>query len=156
MDWFDLLASKDISLPLRSGVRQPSSVNTAICRGRCAASPLSRHSGPWGPAHGAVSEAPRSHSAGPPAAPSCSRRRGWSPLSAAPAAASEWDRPPPQPGWHLLALWVGCFLLSSAQLARDLQGFSGSSVLGLPGIGLCQILRAESGPLALEPGGSVA
>ena len=58
IDWFDLLASKDVSLPLRSGVRQPSCVNTAIRREGWAAGPLSRHPGPWGPALGTVSEVP--------------------------------------------------------------------------------------------------
>ena len=58
IDWFDLLASKDVSLPLRSGVRQPSCVNTAIWREGWAAGPLSRHPGPWGPALGTVNEVP--------------------------------------------------------------------------------------------------
>ena len=75
IDWFDLLASKDVSLPLRSGDRQPSCVNTAIQRGRWVAGPLSCHPGPWGPALGTVSEVP------PLAARSCSRRRGQLPRS---------------------------------------------------------------------------
>ena len=77
---------------------------------------------------------------------------GRSPLSAAPAAASEWNHHPQPSLADASWLFGSGFPSLLCPGARDLQGFSCSSVLGSSGVCLRWMLRAESEP-APELGG---